>query len=96
MAYWRHIHWHQLARLLLLLVVLGQTALLLHESGHSGAPAEAECQLCLHAQPQLTVTRTAAVLPAGYEPVAVIVTQVRQPVYFSPVYANSSRGPPRA
>lgn len=95
MANWRHLHWHKLARLLLLLVVLGQTALLLHESGHSGAPAEAECQLCLHAQPQLTVVKSTPLPGPGYEPVAVVVTQVGQPVYFSPIYSNSSRGPPR-
>lgn len=95
MATWRHIHWHKLARLVLLLVVFGQTALLLHESGHSGAPAEAECQLCLHAQPHLSVARAAPVLTTSYEPVGVIATRVVQPVHFSPVYANSSRGPPR-
>ena len=95
MATWRHIHCNKLARLLLLLVVLGQTALLLHESGHSGSPAEAECQLCLHAQPHLNVSKTAPVLTTSFEPVAVIAAQFVRPVYFSPVYANSTRGPPR-
>lgn len=95
MAYWRHIHWHKLARLLLLLVVLGQTALLLHESGHSGSPGEAECQLCLHAQPHLTVAKAVPQLTASYEPVSVIAAHFVQPIYFLPVYSNSSRGPPR-
>lgn len=95
MAIWRHIHWHKLARLLLLLVVLGQTALLLHESGHSGAQGETECQLCLHAQPHLNVSKAAAELTSRFEPVAVMAMHFVQPVHFSPVYANSSRGPPR-
>lgn len=95
MAYWRHSHWHKLARLLLLLVVLGQTALLLHESGHSGTPGETECQLCLHAQPHLTVAGAEPQLNISYEPVAVIMAEAARPVHFSPVYSNSSRGPPR-
>jgi hypothetical protein len=95
MAYWRHTHWHKLARLLLLLVVLGQTALLLHESGHSGEHPATECQLCLHAQPHLNFSKTAPLLIANFETIAVIAAQWVQPVDFSPVYANSSRGPPR-
>lgn len=83
--------------MLLLLVLLGQSALLLHESGHaSDFAGETECQVCLHAQPHLSVAQTAPVLNVCFERLGILAPSVEQPVYFSSVYANSSRGPPRA
>lgn len=96
MHLFRQTHWIILARWFVLLVVLGQSTLLLHESLHGADPGDTECQLCLHAQPQLESTKTIALLTASYEPVAVIAAQSVQAVHFSPVYSNSSRGPPRA
>ncbi|MDZ7803590.1 hypothetical protein [Thiohalophilus sp.] len=94
---WRQFRWHNLTRVLLLLVLLGQSALLLHESEHARDFAgESECQLCLHAQPNMNAVHSAPVLNVCFERRGILAPSVEQPVYFSPVYANSSRGPPRA
>ncbi|MDY6978851.1 MAG: hypothetical protein SV201_03170 [Pseudomonadota bacterium] len=95
MQLWRQLQWQTLARALLLLVVLGQSALLLHESGHIAASGETECQLCLHAQPTFSVPPTIAVVAALFDAVAIDAPSFAQPVYFTPSYANASRAPPR-
>lgn len=96
MHIWRHYNWHKLASVVLLLVLLGQSALLLHEIGHTNAVADTECQLCLHAQPNLSPDELPLAPTAYLARISVVDLQVEQPVYFSPIYANSSRGPPRA
>lgn len=97
MQTWRQPRWHNLTRALLLLVLLGQSALLLHESEHASAAAgESECQLCLHAQPHLSAAQTVPVLNVCFERLGTLTPSVEQPVYFSAVYANASRAPPRA
>lgn len=91
----RQLQWQTLARVLILLVLLGQSALLLHESGHAATTGETECQLCLHAQPTFTVTPTIAVVAVLFDAVAIKGPSFTQPIYFTPIYANGSRAPPR-
>ena len=93
---WRIDSLLKLSRLLVLLLLLGQSALLIHEAGHTSASADSECQLCLHAKPQLAVTITIQALAAGFDRVTVIAPRNTQAIFFSPLYSNSSRGPPRA
>lgn len=96
MNHWRTDSLLKLGRSLVLLLLIGQSALLIHEAGHSSVSADSECQLCLHAKPQLAVTTTIQALVASFDRVAVLSPRNTQAIYFSPVYANSSRGPPRA
>lgn len=91
---WRQFQWRTLARALILLVLLGQSALLLHESGHIAATGETECQLCLHAQPTFSVPPSVIVVAVLFDAVAIKAPSFAQPVYFTPTYANASRAPP--
>ena len=95
MQHWRQTFLLKLTRWLVLLVVLGQSTLLLHESLHGIDPGVTECHLCLHAQPQLSVNQIIPVPVFSFEHVAVLSPCVTRPNEFSPVYSNSSRGPPR-
>jgi len=93
---WRQMHWRGLTRVLLLLVLLGQSALLLHESGHSTAMADSECQLCLHAQPLPGITDPAPQPLRQSRVIRLRVSPGQHWVATSPVNIPHARGPPRA
>ncbi|MGD8576128.1 MAG: hypothetical protein PVG50_01130 [Thiohalophilus sp.] len=96
MYYWRQGYWLKLTRWLLLLVVLGQSALLLHDSLHSGGAGDTQCQLCLHAQPQLPAVDVMPNIPVCFAQSSTVALRLTKPVYFSSRYSYFSRGPPRA
>lgn len=94
MSWRRNINLRVLGRILVLLLLLAQSALLIHEAGHANQVGDVKCQVCLHAQPHVTGSSTAPLLAINPVVIHTTVAQFEQPVIFAPFYANSSRGPP--
>lgn len=91
---WRHHKLHKLGRILILVLLLGQSALLIHESNHSVALGDIDCQVCLHAQPNIAAGDIMPAMAVQPGPVSRLAVPVEQLAFFPPVYANSSRAPP--
>lgn len=94
MSWWRNDNLRMLGRILVLLLLLAQSALLIHEAGHANQTGDTKCQVCLHAQPHVTGGSTTQLLIINPIVIHTTVALSEQPVIFSPFYANSSRGPP--
>jgi len=94
MSWWRNHNLRMLGRSLALLLLLAQSALLIHEAGHANQAGDTQCQVCLHAQPHVSANTAAALLTIHPIVIQTIAGLVEQPVYTTSLYANRSRGPP--